>query len=54
MGEGMTRRQRLALIALEIKRASEPTLAVIERALGITTAPESPDAGRPFKKEASE
>jgi len=28
-----------------------PTLAVIERALGLTERPESPDAGRPWEKE---
>lgn len=46
--------KRLDRIIRELSRASKPTLSVVERALGITTGPESPDAGRPFEKEARE
>lgn len=50
----MTRELRLALINARLHRASEPTLQRIEAELGLTPRPESPDAGKPFQKEASE
>ena len=48
------RYQRLLAILHQLARASEPTLAIIEKQLGMTPRNESPDAGRPFQKEAKQ
>jgi len=40
---------RLLAILKQLARASEPTLAIIEKQLGMTPRNESPDAGRPYE-----
>jgi hypothetical protein len=39
---------RLLAILKQLARANEPTLAIIEKQLGMTPRNESPDAGKPF------
>jgi hypothetical protein len=50
--EGDEQTERLDRITAQLARASEPTLAIIEKQLGMTPRNESPDAGKPFQKEA--